>query len=75
MKPAQDGASYIVGQTQHQLGQSDFRGKGSPNILHLDCRVSIAATACRKALAWSFLFCFVIMTIWAMLMVEVVCLG
>ena len=27
---------------------------------------------CLKTLAWSFIFCFVIMTIWAMLMVEMV---
>ena len=29
----------------------------------------------RKTLLWSFLFCFVIMTVWAMLMVEMVCPG
>jgi len=33
--------------------------------------VTMMAT-CLKALAWSFLFCFVIMTVWAMLMVEIV---
>jgi len=34
-------------------------------------QVTMMAT-CLKALAWSFLFCFVIMTVWAMLMVEIV---
>eukprot|EP00435_Cladocopium_sp_Y103_P048781 s292_g14.t1 len=29
-------------------------------------------STCLKALAWSFIFCFVIMTIWAMLMVEII---
>lgn len=33
--------------------------------------VSMMAT-CLKALVWSFIFCFVIMTVWAMLMVEFV---
>ncbi|CAJ1370888.1 unnamed protein product [Effrenium voratum] len=33
--------------------------------------VTMGAT-CMKALAWSFLFCFIIMTIWSMLMVEFV---
>ncbi|CAE7198450.1 SCN10A [Symbiodinium natans] len=33
--------------------------------------VTMMAT-CLKALAWSFIFCFVIMTIWAMLLVEIV---
>lgn len=29
-------------------------------------------STCLKALCWSFVFCFVIMTIWAMLLVEMV---
>lgn len=29
-------------------------------------------STCLKALAWSFIFCFVVMTIWAMLMVEII---
>ncbi|CAJ1388094.1 unnamed protein product [Effrenium voratum] len=44
------------------------------SLRELQKLVTMMAT-CLKALAWSFLFCFVIMTIWAMLMVEVVCLG
>ena len=35
-------------------------------------RLVIMLTTCMKALAWSFLFCFVIMTIWAMMIVEIV---
>lgn len=33
---------------------------------------SLVNPTVRKALAWSFIFCFVVMTIWAMLMVEVI---
>ena len=35
-------------------------------------KLVIMLTTCMKALAWSFLFCFVIMTIWAMMIVEIV---
>ncbi|CAK9060751.1 unnamed protein product [Durusdinium trenchii] len=35
-------------------------------------KLVIMMATCLKTLAWSFLFCFVIMTVWAMLMVELV---
>jgi len=35
-------------------------------------KLVIMMSTCLKALLWSFVFCFVIMTIWAMLMVELV---
>eukprot|EP00435_Cladocopium_sp_Y103_P037723 s2715_g10.t1 len=43
----------------------------SRSLKELQKLVTMMAT-CMKALAWSFLFCFVIMTVWAMLMVELV---
>lgn len=43
----------------------------SRSLKELQKLVTMMAT-CLKALAWSFLFCFVIMTVWAMLMVEIV---
>lgn len=41
------------------------------SLKELQKLVTMMAT-CLKALAWSFVFCFVIMTIWAMLMVEMI---
>ncbi|CAE7344048.1 SCN1A [Symbiodinium natans] len=41
----------------------------APRLRELQKLVTMMAT-CLKALAWSFVFCFVIMTIWAMLLVE-----
>lgn len=35
-------------------------------------KLVIMMSTCMKALIWSFIFCFVIMTVWAMLMVEMV---
>eukprot|EP00438_Fugacium_kawagutii_P019199 Skav226196 [mRNA] locus=scaffold2208:19712:26432:- [translate_table: standard] len=35
-------------------------------------KLVIMMSTCLKALIWSFIFCFVIMTCWAMLMVEMV---
>ncbi|CAJ1352992.1 unnamed protein product, partial [Effrenium voratum] len=43
----------------------------SRSLKELQKLVTMMAT-CLKALTWSFLFCFVIMTVWAMLLVEVV---
>jgi len=41
------------------------------SLKELQKLVTMMAT-CLKALVWSFLFCFVIMTVWAMLMVETI---
>ncbi|CAJ1421957.1 unnamed protein product [Effrenium voratum] len=43
----------------------------SRSLKELQKLVTMLAT-CLKALLWSFLFCFVIMTVWAMLLVEIV---
>ena len=50
-----------------------FRGPSSclVRMQQDSAKVTMGAT-CMKALAWSFLFCFIIMTIWSMLMVEFV---
>lgn len=41
------------------------------SLRELSKLVRMMAT-CLKALAWSFIFCFMIMTVWAMLMVELI---
>eukprot|EP00439_Symbiodinium_sp_Y106_P010297 s6619_g1.t1 len=43
----------------------------APRLRELQKLVTMMAT-CLKALVWSFVFCFVIMTVWAMLLVEIV---